>query len=41
MNVDATQALENDAMAVFSELLKHESSEIKAKAARDIMDLRY
>ena len=40
MSVNATQALNNDAMAVFTDLLQHESSDIRGKAARDIMDLR-
>ncbi len=38
--IDTSQALENDAMSVFAELLQHESPVVKAKASRDIMGLR-
>ena len=41
MSVNTIHALNNDAMAVFTDLLNHESSQIRAKAARDVMDLRY
>ncbi len=39
MHVDTDAALNNDAMTVFTDLLGHESPVIRAKAARDIMDL--
>lgn len=39
MQVDTTQALQAKAMGVFTDLLKHESKVIRAKAARDIFDL--
>lgn len=39
MQVDTEQALEAKAMSVFTELLKHTSEHIRAKAARDIFDL--
>ncbi|KAH3884813.1 radial spoke head 14 homolog [Dreissena polymorpha] len=39
MRVDTTKALNADAMTVFTSLLKHKDSAIRAKAARDIMDL--
>lgn len=39
MQVDTEQALAAKAMAVFTDLLKHTSKEIRAKAARDIFDL--
>lgn len=38
---ETQSALDSDAMEVFTELLSHQSSSIRAKAARDIMDLRY
>lgn len=37
--VDTEAALSNDAMQVFTDLLTHDSVIIRAKAARDIMDL--
>ncbi len=40
MAVDTSAALSNQAMEVFTQLLEHNSPEIRAKAARDIMDLR-
>ena len=40
MQVDTVQALDASAMGVFTALLKHQSKEIRAKAARDIFDLR-
>ncbi len=40
MQVDTVQALASSAMTVFTSLLKHQSKEIRAKAARDIFDLR-
>lgn len=40
MKVDTAAALANQAMEVFTNLLSHESSVIRHKAARDIMDLR-
>ena len=39
MQLDTIQALEAKAMDVFTNLLKHESQTIRAKAARDIFDL--
>ncbi|KAL5007337.1 hypothetical protein ScPMuIL_016143 [Solemya velum] len=39
MRVDTEQALKAGAMEVFTNLLKHDNQSIKAKAARDIMDL--
>ncbi|CAF1111256.1 unnamed protein product [Brachionus calyciflorus] len=39
MQVDTAQALSSQAMEVFTNLLKHESKTIRAKAARDIFDL--
>ncbi|XP_070532781.1 radial spoke head 14 homolog [Ptychodera flava] len=39
MRVEQMQALQSGAMEVFTNLLKHESNVIRAKAARDIMDL--
>lgn len=41
MVVDTADALASAAMEVFTQLLSHENVEIKAKAARNIMDLRY
>ncbi len=40
MRVNTDHALKNEGMEVFTSLLSHESSIIRAKAARDIMDLR-
>ena len=40
MRLDQVQALIAGAMEVFTELLLHNSPIIRAKAARDIMDLR-
>lgn len=40
MRVDTEKALAAKAMDVFKELLKHADPVIRAKAARDIMDLR-
>lgn len=39
MQVDTNQALEAKAMEIFTNLLKHDSETIRAKAARDIFDL--
>jgi len=39
IRVDANQALTNNAMHVLKELLQHKTSSIRAKAARDIMEL--
>lgn len=39
MRVDTEAALANKAMEVFTELLSHSSEVIKAKTARDVMDL--
>ena len=41
MKVDTEQALKAGAMDVFTTLLKHDSWEIRGKAARDIMDIRF
>jgi hypothetical protein len=41
MQVDTRQALESKALPVFTNLLKHSSTIIKAKAARDIFDIWY
>ena len=41
MQVNTEHTLKNDAMEVFTELLSHEEPTLRAKAARDIMDLRY
>jgi hypothetical protein len=35
-----SEVLSSEGMQVFTELLKHESPVIRAKAARDVMDLR-
>ena len=40
MQVDTQQALDAKAMGVFTSLLKHATPSIRAKAARDIFDLR-
>ena len=40
MKVDVVDALDNEAMVVFTSLLPHDSDVIRYKAARDIMDLR-
>lgn len=41
MRVDTEAALASKAMEVFTELLSNNSEVIKAKTARDVMDLRY
>ena len=41
MRVNTEQALQAKAMEVFTDLIKHDSHVIRARAARDIMDLRY
>ncbi len=41
MQVDTRQALESKALAVFTNLLKHSTTVIRAKAARDIFDIWY
>lgn len=41
MRVNTQQALAAGAMETFTKLLDHASDVIRAKAARDIMDLRY
>ncbi len=41
MLLDTEQALDAGAMKIFTSLLTTESAQIKAKAARDIFDLRY
>lgn len=41
MRVNTQQALAAGAMETFTKLLDHASEVIRAKAARDIMDLRY
>ena len=40
MKVDVRDALENEAMAVFTSLLVHDVVKIRSQAARNIMDLR-
>ncbi|KAK3585445.1 hypothetical protein CHS0354_020166 [Potamilus streckersoni] len=40
LRIDSDKALKSGAMEVFTELLQHSSPVIRAKAARDIMDLR-
>ena len=40
MRVDTARALDAGAMEAFTKLLTHEANSIRAKAARDIMDLR-
>lgn len=39
MGIDTKSALDSDAMTVYTDLLKHQSPVIRAKAARDVMDL--
>lgn len=39
MQVDTKQALDSKALAVFTNLLKHNSSLIRSKAARDVFDI--
>lgn len=39
MQVDTRQALESKALSVFTNLLKHSATVIRAKAARDIFDI--
>ena len=41
MTIETQSALESEAMESFTKLLSHKSETIRAKAARDIMDLRY
>ena len=41
MKVDTNQALAAQAMEVFTSLLGHATWEIRGKAARDIMDIRW
>ena len=41
MRVDTEKALEAGAMEVFTQHLTNPLKDIRAKAARDIMDLRY
>ena len=41
MHVSTEDALASQGMEVFTNLLRHDSEIIRAKAARDIMDLRY
>ena len=38
--VNTDDALAHEGMEVFTELLSHQSASLRAKAARDIMDLR-
>ena len=40
MRVSTDAALASDAMTVYTQLLQHKAASIRAKAARDIMDLR-
>ena len=39
--IETQQALDSKAMGVFTDLLSNKSKSIKAKAARDIFDLRF
>ena len=41
MHVSTEDALASQGMEVFTNLLRHDSEVIRAKAARDIMDLRF
>lgn len=41
MNIDTTDALETSGMETFTALLSHKNAEIRSRAARNIMDLRY
>lgn len=41
MVIDTADALASAAMEAFTQLLSHQNPEIKAKAARNIMDLRF
>eukprot|EP00794_Sanderia_malayensis_P016651 gene16651-18341_t len=41
MKIDTAQALKNNAMQIFTVLLQHTDVVIRAKAARDIMDLSF
>ena len=40
MRINPNQALENHAMEVYTSLMKHSMTEIRAKAALDIKELR-
>ena len=40
MRINPKQALENHAMEVYTSLMKHSMTEIRAKAALDIKELR-
>ena len=40
MTIETQSALESGAMESFTKLLAHKSATIRAKAARDVMDLR-
>lgn len=40
MKINTTEALKSNAMEIFTYLLSHENTNIRSKAARDIMDLR-
>jgi hypothetical protein len=39
MQVDTKQALDAKALSVYTDLLKHSSTSIRSKAARDIFDI--
>lgn len=41
MAIDTTDALATEGMETFTALLIHDSAEIRGRAARNIMDLRY
>ena len=41
MKINTAEALKSNAMQTFTVLLSHENTNIRSKAARDIMDLRY
>ena len=40
MTIETQSALESGAMESFTKLLSHKTATIRAKAARDVMDLR-
>lgn len=41
MSIDTTDALDTEGMEIHTELLSHENPEIRGRAARNIMDLRF
>ena len=40
MTIETQSALDSEAMESFTKLLSHKTAAIRAKAARDVMDLR-